>query len=34
VTVVIVQDSASPSPFCSAPRFSGCAGCKVEIACL
>src|SRR3954470_5596934 len=34
VTVIIVQDLASSSPLSLAPRFSVCADCSVEIACL
>src|SRR4051794_17913277 len=33
VSIKAVQDLSS-SPSCSPPRSSGCAGCKVEIACL
>jgi hypothetical protein len=34
VPIERVQDSISPSPPCCWPMLSGCAGCKVEMACL
>ena len=34
IAVEIIQDSLSSSPSAAAPRLSGCAGCRVEMACL
>jgi hypothetical protein len=34
IAIEIIQTSSSGSPPCSASSLSGCAGCRVEIACL